>query len=302
MKVLALKLTLFLSYLSFITAYAQDSEIQKDTSYWKKSSTFTVNFSQVKLHNWAGGGQSAISLAGLTNNSFIYTKGKAKWNNTLDIGYGLVRIGDKGNQFRKSEDKIIFSSKYSYSSNPKLKYSVLLDLRTQMAPGFNYHTTKDGRDSSVFISTIFAPAYTVFALGATYMPHESFYLFVSPLTNKNTIVANKTLSDQGAFGVEPGNRFRKEIGAYITAKFKDTIVKNVILRSDINLFANYEKLKTIDIIWETQVIMKVNKYLNVNFATNLIYDDDIMVTREDKSKGPALQVKEVLAVGLSFNF
>ncbi|HEY8401051.1 MAG TPA: DUF3078 domain-containing protein [Cytophagaceae bacterium] len=297
-----LKHTTVILVLLMLTVLFPGKAQDADTTYWKKSTSLGLNFSQIKLHNWAGGGQSAISLSGISNTSLTYNRERVNWINTLDIGYGLVRLGGRDSEFRKSDDKIILTSKYSISKNPKLKYSALFDLRTQMAPGYNYAQTTDGRDSVIYVSNFFAPAYTVFALGATYSPHESFYLFVSPLTNKNTIVADRVLSEQGAFGVDPGSRFRKELGAYLTAKYSDTIVKNVILKSDLNMFANYSNLETIDISWETQVIMKVNKYLSVNFVTQLIYDDDIDVTREDGTKGPALQVKEVLAVGLSFLF
>jgi hypothetical protein len=46
--------------------------------------------------------------------------------------------------------------------------------------------------------------------------------------------------------------------------------------------------------------MKVNKYINVSLSTNLIYDQDIQITRKDETVGPAVQFKEVLAVGFSY--
>ena len=49
---------------------------------------------------------------------------------------------------------------------------------------------------------------------------------------------------------------------------------------------------------------KVNKFLTVNISTQLIYDDDIkiLIDPDTGHKGPRLQVKEVLGVGLMFNF
>ncbi|MCK7540534.1 MAG: hypothetical protein MZV63_61400 [Marinilabiliales bacterium] len=48
----------------------------------------------------------------------------------------------------------------------------------------------------------------------TISQHPEFTLFLSPLTSKNTFVNDDLLSAAGAFGVEPGKKFRSELGAY----------------------------------------------------------------------------------------
>ncbi len=56
--------------------------------------------------------------------------------------------------------------------------------------------------------------------------------------------------------------------------------------------------------------MKVNKYFSATISTEMIYDDDIKIV-EDKNdngiiesgeKGPRLQFKEVLAIGIAYKF
>ncbi len=86
-----------------------------------------------------------------------------------------------------------------------------MSFKTQMTPGYNYPNTEDK------ISDLLAPAYLLFSLGMDYKPTPEFSLFLSPLTSKNTIVNDDLLSDAGAFGVEPGKKFRSELGAYANA-------------------------------------------------------------------------------------
>jgi len=54
--------------------------------------------------------------------------------------------------------------------------------------------------------------------------------------------------------------------------------------------------------------MKINKFLTASLSTHLIYDDDIniAVDRNDDGindgNGPRIQFKEVLSLGLSYQF
>jgi len=84
-------------------------------------------------------------------------------------------------------------------------------------------------------------------------------------------------------------------------------MENVNFLSMLELFSNYlVKPGNIDVNWTTLTSMKVNKYISATFSTQLIYDDDIDITRNTGSKkgtfGPDLQFKQVLAVGMSYKF
>ncbi|HAX92595.1 MAG TPA: hypothetical protein DCY25_01385, partial [Bacteroidales bacterium] len=134
---------------------------------------------------------------------------------------------------------------------------------------------------------------------------------------KFTFVTDKTLSDAGAFGVEPGETSRGEIGGYIRAiwsrnDFKNEFLKNVAFTSKIDLFSNYaNNPQNIDVTWENLIGLKVNKFLSVNFNTVLVYDDDIRVPVDRNNNGEfeafeapgkRVQFKEILGVGFSYNF
>ena len=275
---------------------------------WKKGGVFAVNFAQTSLTNWAAGGQNSVAVNGIFSIFANYKRGNSVWDNSLDLGYGLLKQG-KNENFRKTDDKIDFLSKYGQKAFKNVYYAALLNFKTQMTPGYNYP------NDSVKISNLFAPAYLLVALGMDYKPSAYFSAFVAPLTAKFTIVNDKLLSDAGAFGVTPGKKTKSEVGGYIRIiysknDFKNEFLKNISFTSKIDLFSNYlDKPQNIDVSWETLIAMKVNKYISVNFNTHLLYDDNtkIKVDRNndgilDLIPGSRIQFKEILGVGLSYKF
>ncbi len=278
------------------------SQAESDsTKVWKFGGNASINFSQVSLSNWAAGGKSSASGTFLFNSFANYQKGKISWENSLDLGYGLMKEEDS--QSVKTDDKIDFSSKFGLKGKGKIFYSALFNFRTQMADGFKY-PDRDNR-----ISTFMAPGYFTLALGADYKPNDKFSLFVSPMTGKMTAVTDDVLSDEGAFGVDPGKKSRGEMGAFLKTQFKTTVVENVSLETKLDLFSNYlDTPQNIDIHWDILLNMKINDYLSANLITNLIYDDDVSIAIDKDGdgvideKGPRVQFKELFGVGLSFKF
>ena len=220
----------------------------------------------------------------------------------------------QGNQdYRKTDDKIDFLSKYGRQAFSKFYYAALFNFKTQMQPGYKYldETNKDK------ISNAFAPAYLLIALGLDYKPNAYFTAFIAPLTTKFTFVTDKDLSAIGAFGVTPGEKSKSEMGGYIRAAytkndFKGEFMKNVSFTTKVDLFSNYaENPQNIDVNWETLIGMKVNKYISVTINTNLLYDDNIKVPFDKNGDGVVasgevvgsrIQFKEIFGVGFSYKF
>ncbi len=272
------------------------------TSFWKKGGVVSLGTSQTSLTNWAAGGLNSFAVNGLVSLFANYKNGKSSFDNTLDIGYGMLKQG-KDAKFRKTDDKIDFMSKYGREAGKSWYYTGLVNFKTQCAPGYNYP------NDSIRISDFMAPAYLTVALGMDYKPSAVFTLFLAPLTSRVTFVNNKLLSDAGAFGVDKGKKSKTEIGGYLRAAVNKTIMTNVNLQTKLDLFSNYAKNPgNIDVNWETLISMKVNKYISATLTTQLIYDDDVDIAIDKNNdgvieeNGPRIQFKEVLGVGLSFNF
>ena len=274
---------------------------------WKRGGVAGFHLAQTALYNWAAGGEKSFAVNGVFSLFSNYKKGKIAWDNSLDLGYGMLTQGDDSN-FKKTDDKVDFLSKFGREAVKNLYYAGLFNFKTQMTPGYNY--LADG--SRTKISDAFAPAYIIIAVGMDYKPSAYLSVFAAPVTGKVTIVSDQELSNAGAFGVDPGENANYEFGGYLRmiftkADFKSELMKNVSLTTKLDLFSNYlENPQNIVVNWENIIAFKVNKYINVNVNTHLIYDDKINIAKEDENgvvtSYPRVQFKEILGVGLSFKF
>ena len=83
------------------------------TAGWSYGGTINTTLAQVSLTNWAAGGQNSISVNGLLSLFARYKKDNMLWENYLDLAYGTVKQGEKGD-WMKSDDKFDFTSKYGH--------------------------------------------------------------------------------------------------------------------------------------------------------------------------------------------
>lgn len=273
------------------------------TKGWKKGAVIGINLSQTSLTNWAAGGQSSKAVNGIFSLFANYKKEKNAWDNSLDMGYGVLKQ-DGTSYSKKTDDKIDLLSKYGREAFKNFYYAALLNFKTQMDVGYNYPTDS----TRTKISNRFAPAYIIGALGIDYKPNAYLSVFAAPLTGKITIVNDRTLADAGAFGVDKGKKSKSEFGGYLRMiysknDFKNEFMKNVSFTTKVDLFSNYIKdPQNIVINWETLIALKINKYISVNFNTLLIYDDKIKIADEHNVTKPRVQFKELLGIGFSYKF
>jgi Protein of unknown function (DUF3078) len=273
----------------------------KDTTKmtWKTGGLYNLTFSQAALSNWsAGGDKSALSLNTLLNAYAYYANGRNSWDNMLVLAYGVTNTTSLGT--RKTNDNIDLTSKYGYDVGKKWYLTGLLDFRTQFAPGYNY----PDQNTKVLTSTFLAPAYLLLAAGMDYKPNDHFSLFLSPLTIREVIVRNDSLAAVGAFGVDSGKNSRFELGAYASLNFSTNVSKTTQYIGRLDLFSNYLHNPQDIAIYNTNVFnVKVSSLITMNLSVTLIYDDAIKSVKSDGTAGgAALQVQEVLGVGLAYKF
>ena len=279
--------------------------------FWNFKGEGGLAFSQLSLSNWAAGGEPSISVNTMGNLFSTYKKGKFSWDNSLALAYGFLNQSKASIKYKKTDDKIDFSSKAGIYAFKKWDYTILFGFKTQFSNGYNYP------DDSTVISRFMAPGYLQLALGMNYKPNDYFSLFISPIGIRYTMVNDQKLADMGAFGVDPatydtngivlkhGKKSLAQCGASAKAAFQKEIAKNVSLGTKLELFSNYLKNpQNIIVNWEVLLALKVNSYLTTTIATQLVYDDNIDILDKDTglALGPRTQFKEILAVGLSYKF
>ena len=292
-----LLLTLSLMLIASQMIFAQDAE-----KNWNHGGFVGFNISQSHFSNWTSGGQDNVNGLGTFKYNMNYLNGKSKWDNTLDLALGYSYF-DLDKKPLKTDDRINFSSLYGYDVvKDELFVTANLNFQSQFANGYDYKN-----DSTNRISAFLAPAYLTVGLGAQYTPAKWFSLNLAPASGRLTIVNDKDLSEQGAFGVTPGKTFRMELGAQLTANVSYEIFKNVTFSSKLIVFYDYMQTRDLnalskeyrcrlDFDWDNALVMKVNDWLNCNLTARLIYDEDIKPIEGESF----LQFKEVLSVGLSY--
>lgn len=290
---------LFLFLLSFTVLYAQEestgpNEMPKDTS-WKISTEFGANLNQGTFSsNWTGGAVSSIAFGVFLNALGEYKKDRNTWRNDLQAQYGVVR--NRGQQSRKSVDRIFFDTKYGRQLTDEWNFVINVNFLSQFTPGYDYKKTAFGEIMRNKVSGFFSPAYITEALGIEYKPVPHFFITFSPGAVRQTIVADLDLykTFPKNYGVPIGQRVRTEVALLqLVANFDKDVAKNMNLKFRYLMFANYQNLKAIDNRLDAMLTAKINKYWNVNLGTILIYDED---------QSTQIQFAQSLAIGFLYSF
>ncbi|MCX7930138.1 MAG: DUF3078 domain-containing protein [Chlorobi bacterium] len=261
---------------------------------WNTKGTATLNLTQVALRNWAAGGQNTIGIAGLLTYRALYTGTGDRWETTLDVGYGLTKLADM--PFRKSDDRFILISTYGLRSPDSLiSYAAQLDFRTQLTNGFHYPNDS----TETLISTLFAPATINLGIGATYTPSQAVSITLMAATGRGVFVLDRRLQN-GSLGPDSGKAVRLQLGASLNATIVTELVENVLLNTKLAVFAPYDAFDSQVVNWNTVLTFRINKFMSASFALDVAYDPRIVLSRDDGTRGPATQVRNVLGIGLIF--
>jgi hypothetical protein len=280
-----------------------------DSVYHKYETLINVQFSQVQLSQWAAGGQSSASLIAKLDQFWEYDGRNFGWDTELHGAFGLLHRPDEG-VILKTDDRIELASKLGYRLKDKGSLTALGSFRTQIAPGFA--AVNGVPDPDQITSRFMAPGYLVVALGLDMKPTPTTTIFLAPFTSKSTYVLDEALSALGSFGVLPGERARHEVGGYIRLGLKEQVTENVTYAVRLDLFSNYlEEPEAVDVFSDHVLTLKVNDWLSTTLGLTLIYDKDVELTLREPDPdipgdegevGPGVQLKQILAVGLSLKF
>ena len=280
------KLITLILVVAATTGFAQTQE--KDSlSNWTNNGVFTLLFNQSSFSNWIAGGENTISATLSINYDFNYKKDDWSWDNKIITKYGLNRVADDGT--KKTEDMFEFNSVLGKKATEYWSYSFFFNLRSQFADGFDYDVTPKEKTSSFF-----SPGYMTFGPGMLYKKSDNFNINLSPLTSKMTFVAEEFTLLEDAYGVERGKTSRYELGFYAALYYKFDLMKNVNIENIFNAYSNYlEDPQNIDINYQMNLVMQVNKYLSANLNFHMIIDDNA---------SSRVQYKEVFGVGVNYIF
>ena len=254
---------------------------------WKRSGNIVFLFNQSAFNNdWLGGGTANMAGNLGLNYDFNYKAGKIVWDNKFMGSYGLTKL--KGQDMTKSDDRLEFTSLLGRKAGQSnWYYSWYLNFKTQMDSGFDPKTNTK-------ISHFFSPAYLQSGPGMLWKKSNNLKVNIAPATSKAVFVHNHFTQFGAAFGVEKGKSSRFEFGTALTGYYKFNVKENISMENILNLYSNYlEKPENVDIDYQMNLVMKINKYISTNVAFQALYDDN--------ARG-AFQIREVFGLGVNYGF
>ena len=253
---------------------------------WEKKGVFTFLANQASFNNWLAGGQSSISGNVNLKYDINYKSDSWTWDNKLMSSYGLTKIN--GQSLQKTDDRIEINSILGKKASGEWYYSAFFNFKTQFDSGF------DPANTSVRISHFFSPAYFQFGPGMMWKKNDNLKINVAPATSK-VILVHRHFTDFGpSFGVAQGDNSRYEFGAAVNGYYKFTPMENVTIENILNLYTNYlVDAQNIDIDYQLNIGMKINKFLSTNFTFQTIYDDNAFA---------GFQIRQGIGLGVNYNF
>ncbi len=289
-------ITLICLVLGTLSVSAQEPIVTDTIGPWKKKGTASVLFNQSTFDNWLAGGENNISGNLGLNYDFNYKQGLWAWDNKVIASYGLVKT--RTSSFaKKTDDRFEFNSLLGKQMQPDAKwyYSAFLNFKTQFTKGYNYSIDENGAEVRTQYTNIFSPAYLSFGPGVLWKQNDNLKVNFAPATSKLTIVDKDfTLPDDAYFGVGEGESIRYELGFNASAYYKFGLVANVSLENILNLYSNYlEDPQNVDLDYQLNVVMKINRFLTTNINFQTIYDDNAF---------RGFQVRQVFGVGAHYDF
>ncbi|WP_418264389.1 DUF3078 domain-containing protein [Flavobacterium faecale] len=273
--------------LIFLCIALQAQEVAKETpKIWTKKGNISLLFNQSAFNKeWLGGGTSNVAGNFGLNYDFNYKKGNVVWDNKFIMAYGLSKI--KGQPVAaKTDDRLELNSLWGKKADGNWYYSAFFNFKTQMDIGLD--------KSDIKISHFFSPAYFQFGPGMLWKKNDNLSVNIAPATGKLIFVHDHFTANSSSFGVKQGETSRFEFGTSISAYFKFNVMTNVSIENRLNLYSNYlDSPQNVDIDYQMNLVMKINKYLTANIAIQAIYDDNAI---------QGTQVREVFGLAANYGF
>ena len=290
-------LLLLASIFTFTTAFAQDDlepVVQDTVGPWKTNGNASFLFNQSTFDNWVAGGENNISGNIGVNYDFNYKKGDWAWDNKVIASYGLVKT--RTSSFaKKTDDRLELNSILGKRATELWYYSFFLNFRTQFTKGYIYSNDENGVENRADYTNFMSPGYLLLGPGMLWKKSDNLRVNLSPATSKFTFVDKGfTLPNEAYFGVKQGESIRYELGFNASAYYKLDVIANVSFENILNLYSNYlEETKNVDLDYQLNIVLRINRYLTTNISFQTIYDDNAF---------EGFQIRQVFGVAANYGF
>lgn len=249
---------------------------------WNPTAAVGLNISQLALSNWTQGGENSIAYIFNSTAGMDYFSSNWNFRNNLKLAYGRTKLG--GDDYRTNDNELYLESVVSKNIGWAIDPFFSNNLRTAVAPGYNYKLTPAPK-----IADFFDPAYLTQSLGFTYDKLYSLKTRIGVavqeiITNKMVVYAD----DPNTAKIE---KIKVDTGIESVTEGEYTLMQNLSYKTNLRLFSTFKTLDIWDIRWDNAFIAKVNDYINVNISALVVYE---------KKQSPKTQLKEGFMLGILY--
>ncbi len=262
--------------------------------FWTFGGDYNIQFLQNYVSsNWYKGGESNYSMLGaLTMQANFNNKQKLKWDNKLELKYGLqTSRGDSLHNFKTTQDLMRLTSKLGLQAHSHWYYTFQLLAYTQFS---RQYKSNDPKIYSAFMS----PFNLNLSLGMDYN--------VKWLKNKLTgsihlapLAYNFRYVDRGElatrYGLDKGKHTLNDLGSEITVDLAWVFSDMIKWQTRLYGYTTYHRT---EVEWENTVTFKFNRWISSQLFIYPRFDD----AGEYDSHHGYFQFKEYLSLGFSYSF
>ncbi len=261
------------------------AQAQQDTGVvygWTHSVVTGLNLTQISFKDWVQGGENALSYTLWLAGGSVQKMEITEWNNAYKLAFGQTRLGSQG--LRKTDDEIFFESLLIYRMGLHINPYVSATLRTQFAKGYAYPNNIETP-----VSKFFDPAYLRQSIGVAYKP-------IPEVTTRLGVALREVIASEfTGYTDDPATteieKTKINGGMESVTDVHWNFAENMLLTSKLELFTPFTDLEKVILRSDNTISAKVNKYVTTSLNVTLINDVNV---------SPYTQIKQVLAIGLSY--
>ena len=268
-----------------LTAAAQENSAapSKPNYGWAHSLVAGLTMTQVTFTDWAQGGENALSYSISADGKSVDENPASNWTTLYKFAFGQTRLGNQG--LRKTDDIIDLGSVLTYKLGSYINPYVSATFRTQFATGYVY----DAVGNTTPVSQFFDPAYITQTAGVGYQPINEIKTRLGVgLREVVTNQFNQYTDDPSTLEVE---KVSVDGGLESATEVNWQVSDNILFTTQLTVFDPFKTLDVAVVRDNSSITAKVSKYVTTILNLQLI---------NEKRTTPRTQVKETLALGLSY--
>ena len=266
----------------------------KRPNFWTFSGDYALQFLQNYVSgNWYKGGESNYSaLVSLVMQANYNNKQKVKWENRLELKYGMQSSrSDSLHSFKSTEDLIRLTSKLGLQATKRWYYTVQFIGNTQFSHSYRSNDPK-------IYSAFAAPLNINLSIGMDYsvdwMNHRlkgNFHLAPLAYNMKYTRMLELTRR----LGIKDGNHFLHDFGSEFTVDLEWQLMESLTWKTRLYGYSTYKRT---ELEWENTFTFRFNRYISSRMFIYPRFDDG--VSRDDHYA--FWQLKEFASIGFQYSF